>query len=159
MQNRVRGCLRQLGIYVRHVQEKFLRPLKSVSLLLNVSPQWPNWSDRPWVSEDGDFSKRRGCSQANGTIEHCEINTLPICIECAGKALMSLVFMLSWTDVNLLDWLPGNMIPGWLLTPATLSGSFCRNCDNPSIGFGWSLFFTVVSSLGKPSCPNVPAVA
>ena len=38
MQNRVRGCLRLLGILVRHVQEKFLPPLKFVSFLLNFYP-------------------------------------------------------------------------------------------------------------------------
>ena len=35
--NRVRGCLRLLGILVRHVQENMFRPLPFVSLLLNIS--------------------------------------------------------------------------------------------------------------------------
>ena len=36
MRNRVRGCtcLRLLGILVRHVQEKFLRPLQFISLVV-----------------------------------------------------------------------------------------------------------------------------
>ena len=34
MRNRVRGCLRLLGILVRHVQEKFRRPLKFISLVV-----------------------------------------------------------------------------------------------------------------------------
>ena len=38
MRNRVRSCLLLLGMLVRYVQEKFLRPLKFVSLLLNFYP-------------------------------------------------------------------------------------------------------------------------
>ena len=39
MRNRVRGCLRLLGILVTHALEKFLYPLVFVSLMLNFSPQ------------------------------------------------------------------------------------------------------------------------
>lgn len=40
MWNRLRGCLRFLGILVRRgVQEKFFRPLNFVNMLLDFSPQ------------------------------------------------------------------------------------------------------------------------
>ena len=39
MQNRLRDCLRLLGILVRHVQENFLRHLKFVNLFLKFSAQ------------------------------------------------------------------------------------------------------------------------
>ena len=60
--NRVRGCLRLLGILVRHVQENMFRPLPFVSLLLNISFRWHQRIEQNWQSKFAELHEQASWS-------------------------------------------------------------------------------------------------
>ena len=56
--NRVRGCLRLLGIFVRHVQEKTFRLLPLVRLLLNISFRGQKRIEQNWQSKFAELHEQ-----------------------------------------------------------------------------------------------------